>query len=69
MRIDATQRRLEVCHVTIEGGRDAHSEHRTFSSAAHRENWKDCAISSSWIRQSSNKITPFERCTPSYPSG
>ena len=42
----------------------AHSEHSTFSSAAHRENWKDCAISSSWIRQSSNKRTSFERCTP-----
>ena len=34
-------------------GRDAHSEHSTFSSRiAHCENWKDCAISSSWIRQS-----------------
>ena len=42
--------------MTIEGGRDAHSEHSTFSSAAHRENWKDFAISSSWIRQSSNII-------------
>ena len=58
-----------MCHVTIEEERDAHSEHSTFSSAARRENWKDCAISSSWIRQSSNKRTPFERCTPSYPSG
>ena len=32
--------------MTIEGGRVAHSEHSTFSSAAHRENWKDCTISS-----------------------
>ena len=26
--------------MTIEGGRDAHSEHSTFSSTIHRENWK-----------------------------
>ena len=30
--------------MTIEGGRDAHSEHSKFSSAAHRKNWKDIAL-------------------------
>ena len=55
----------EVGSVVCSAIEDAHSEHSTFSSGAHRENW----ISSSWIRQSSNKRTPFERCTPWYPSG
>ena len=45
--------------MTIEGGRDTHSE---FSSAAHRENWKDCAVSRSWIRQSSNKELHSVEC-------
>ena len=34
-------------------GRDARSEHRTFSSAAHRENWK--TNSSSWIARVAKK--------------
>ena len=49
--------------MTIAGGLDAHSEYSTFSSAAYRENWKDCTISSSWIRQSSNKRTALDKIT------
>ena len=43
--------------MTIEGG-------VTQYIFIHRENGEDCAISSSWIRHSSNKRTPFERRSP-----
>ena len=58
------QRRLEVWLVVSPEGALRPQRTQYISSASHRENWKDCAISSSWIRLSSNKRTSFDRCSP-----